>query len=89
MRGDGRRPKDIRGIRILPHSLRYAEGSATIEVGETQIVCSATIEGKTPHETKISLNNHYNGEFVEPHGERTQRGYGIEVLERFVREEPA
>lgn len=45
-----------------------------------------TIEGKTPIESKISLNNHYNGSFIEPDGRRTQRGYGIEVLERFVRE---
>jgi predicted dehydrogenase len=45
-----------------------------------------TIEGKTPNDRKISINNHYNGEFFEPHGERTQRGYGVEVIERFARE---
>jgi predicted dehydrogenase len=45
-----------------------------------------TIEGLTPHEVKISMNNHYNGTFLEPDGERSQRGYGIEVLEKFVRE---
>jgi D-galacturonate reductase len=45
-----------------------------------------TIEGRTPLERKITLNNHYNGTFVEPWGERSQRGYGIEVLERFARE---
>ncbi len=45
-----------------------------------------TIEGKTPIESKITLNNHYNGAFIEPDGRRTQRGYGIEVIERFVRE---
>jgi hypothetical protein len=32
------------------------------------------------------MNNHYNGSFLEPWGERSQRGYGIEVIERFVRE---
>ena len=45
-----------------------------------------TVEGKTPFDMKISMNNHYNGTFVEPWGERSQRGYGIEVIERFVRE---
>jgi len=45
-----------------------------------------TIEGQTPLPLKISINNHYNGRFLEPHGERTQRGYGIEALEHFVRE---
>jgi hypothetical protein len=45
-----------------------------------------TIEGKTPVDMKISLNNHYSSEFIEPDGRRTQRGYGIEALERFMRE---
>lgn len=45
-----------------------------------------TIEGETPFTRKITMNNHYNGTFLEPWGERTQRGYGIEVLDRFVRE---
>ena len=45
-----------------------------------------TVEGRTPIERKISMNNHYNGTFLEPWGERSQRGYGIEVLERFVSE---
>ena len=45
-----------------------------------------TIEGKTPLVRKITMNNHYNGTFLEPWGERSQRGYGVEVLERFARE---
>ncbi|MCA9100495.1 MAG: Gfo/Idh/MocA family oxidoreductase [Planctomycetales bacterium] len=45
-----------------------------------------TVEGETPLVRKISMNNHYNGEFVEPWGARSQRGYGVEVLERFARE---
>jgi D-galacturonate reductase len=45
-----------------------------------------TIEGRTPLARKITMNNHYNGTFLEPWGQRSQRGYGVEVLERFVRE---
>ncbi|MEX2560774.1 MAG: Gfo/Idh/MocA family oxidoreductase [Pirellulales bacterium] len=45
-----------------------------------------TIEGRTPMARKITMNNHYNGTFIEPWNERSQRGYGIEVLERFIRE---
>jgi len=45
-----------------------------------------TVEGKTPFTLKNSMNNHYNGSFVEPWGARAQRGYGIEVIERFLRE---
>ena len=45
-----------------------------------------TVEEKTPGEIKITQNNHYSARFLEPWGERSQRGYGVEVLERFVRE---
>jgi D-galacturonate reductase len=45
-----------------------------------------TIEGKTPNTFKITMNTHYNGTFVEPWGDRSQRGYGVEVLRRFVEE---
>ena len=45
-----------------------------------------TVEGRTPIELKTTINNHYNGRFLEPWGERSQRGYGIEVIERFLAE---
>jgi D-galacturonate reductase len=45
-----------------------------------------TVEGQTPSAIKTTLNNHYSGKFLEPWDERSQRGYGVEVLERFARE---
>lgn len=45
-----------------------------------------TIEGLSPSEFKYTPNHHYNCAFLEPWNERTQRGYGIEVIERFFRE---
>jgi D-galacturonate reductase len=45
-----------------------------------------TVEGKTPLSLKTTINTHYNGTFLEPWGERSQRGYGVEVIERFLRE---
>lgn len=45
-----------------------------------------TVEGRTPFTLKTTMNNHYNGTFVEPWGERSQRGYGIETIERFFHE---
>jgi D-galacturonate reductase len=45
-----------------------------------------TVEDRTPHQLKITPNHHYNGTFVEPWGQRSQRGYGIEVLQRFFEE---
>jgi predicted dehydrogenase len=48
-----------------------------------------TVEGRSPGEIKNTPNHHYNGTFLEPWGElgeRSQRGYGIEVLRRFFEE---
>jgi predicted dehydrogenase len=45
-----------------------------------------TVEGRSPGEIKITPNHHYNGTFLEPWGERSQRGYGIETLQRFFEE---
>jgi predicted dehydrogenase len=45
-----------------------------------------TVEGRTPGDLKITPNHHYNGTFLEPWGQRSQRGYGIEVLRRFFEE---
>ncbi len=33
-----------------------------------------TVEGKTPLSLKTTMNNHYNGSFLEPWGQRSQRG---------------
>lgn len=45
-----------------------------------------TIEGRTPTERKITPNHHYNAEVLEPWGNRATRGYGLETIERFIRE---
>lgn len=44
------------------------------------------VESRTPNELKNTPNYHYNGTFLEPWGERSQRGYGIEIIERYFRE---
>jgi predicted dehydrogenase len=45
-----------------------------------------TVENRTPQDMKYTPNHHYNGTFIEPWGERSQRGYGIEILRRFFEE---
>lgn len=45
-----------------------------------------TVEGRSPGEFKITPNYHYNGTFIEPWEQRTQRGYGLEILRRFFEE---
>ncbi len=47
-RVDGRRPDEIRKVRIRPNYLKYAEGSVLIEGGNTQILCAVSVENKVP-----------------------------------------
>lgn len=45
-----------------------------------------TVEERTPQTMKYTPNHHYNAAFLEPWNERSQRGYGIEILHRFFEE---
>jgi ribonuclease PH len=47
-RGDGRRPNELRKVRILPDFLKHAEGSVLIEMGATRVVCTASVEARVP-----------------------------------------
>jgi ribonuclease PH len=48
MRPDGRAPDHIRPVHIERGYLRYAEGSALIDMGNTRVLCAATIEDRVP-----------------------------------------
>ena len=47
-RADGRKPEEIRQIKITRKYISHAEGSVFIEMGKTRLVCTATIEEKVP-----------------------------------------
>ena len=47
-RGDGRAPNQLRPVKIVPDYLKFAEGSALIRVGDTRVLCAATIEDRVP-----------------------------------------
>jgi ribonuclease PH len=48
MRPDGRRPDELRPVRITPDYNLYAEGSVLIECGSTRLICTASVEEKVP-----------------------------------------
>lgn len=48
MRVDGRQPEGLREIHIEPHFIKHAEGSVLITIGDTKVICTATIEEKVP-----------------------------------------
>lgn len=45
---DGRRPDELRPIKISPNFTKFAEGSVLIEVGNTMVLCNASVEEKVP-----------------------------------------
>jgi ribonuclease PH len=47
-RPDGRRPDQLRDIRITRHWLDHAEGSALIEFGATRVLCAASVLEEVP-----------------------------------------
>ena len=48
MRSDGRGWDELRPVTITRGIMKYAEGSALIEAGETKVLCTATIEDRVP-----------------------------------------
>lgn len=48
MRPDGRANDELRPVCITPGYLSFAEGSALIEMGETRVLCAATVEERVP-----------------------------------------
>lgn len=47
-RVDGRSPEEGRPLTITPRYLKHAEGSVLIEVGDTKVICAATVEERVP-----------------------------------------
>ncbi len=47
-RTDGRRADELREVRITPDFMPYAEGSALIEMGQTRVICTATLDERVP-----------------------------------------
>lgn len=48
VRADGRKEDELRAVKIIPGYLKYPEGSVLVEMGETKVICSATVEDKVP-----------------------------------------
>ena len=47
-REDGRANDEIRPVKITRGFIKYAEGSCLIEVGDTKVICTASVEEKVP-----------------------------------------
>jgi len=47
-RRKGRAPDALREVRITPNFTKYAEGSVLVEMGETRVICTASVEERVP-----------------------------------------
>lgn len=48
MRVDGRKPKQLREVKMIPGFIRNIEGSVLIEAGNTRVICTAGVEESVP-----------------------------------------
>ncbi len=48
MRPDGRRPDELRHLEIIPGFQKHAEGSALVKLGDTWVLCAASVENTVP-----------------------------------------
>jgi len=63
MRPDGRRSDELRKIKIHRNFIKTAEGSVLIEVGDTRVICTASIEDKVPPFLKDQNKGWITGEY--------------------------
>jgi len=47
-RVDGRQADELRPLKITRNYIKHAEGSVLVELGDTKVICTCTIEDKVP-----------------------------------------
>lgn len=62
-RNDNRAPDQLRPVNIIPDFISTAEGSALIEVGNTRVICTASIEETVPSFRRNSGKGWVTGEY--------------------------
>ena len=48
MRPSGRRPDELRQVKLEPGVNKHAEGSCLVRFGDTQVLCTASLEDRVP-----------------------------------------
>src|ERR1700677_4511973 len=62
-RSDNRSPDQLRPVNIVPDFISTAEGSALIEMGNTRVICTASIEETVPPFLRNSGKGWISGEY--------------------------
>ena len=63
-RADGRAYNELRPVSIAPGFQLFAEGSALIELGKTQVLCSVSVEDRVPNFLKNSGTGWITAEYA-------------------------
>ncbi|REE56457.1 ribonuclease PH [Paenibacillus taihuensis] len=63
MRTDGRQTAELRPVSITLHPNKHAEGSVLIAFGDTQVLCTATVEERVPPFMKGQGKGWINAEY--------------------------
>jgi ribonuclease PH len=62
-RSDNRAPDQLRPVNIVPDFISTAEGSALIEMGNTRVICTASVEETVPTFLRNSGKGWISGEY--------------------------
>jgi len=63
MRSDGRKPLQIRPVKITRRFLKHPEGAVLMELGETKVICTASVEEGVPKFLKDSPQGWVTSEY--------------------------
>ncbi len=63
MRPSGRKPDQLRDLRITRHYTRHAEGSVLMEFGDTRVLCTASVLNQQPPHLKGSPQGWVTAEY--------------------------
>lgn len=60
---DGRRPDELRPVRLQTNVLDFAEGSCLVEFGKTRVLCAASVEDRQPPFLRNTLSGWVTAEY--------------------------
>jgi len=60
---DQRKPADLRPVKVTRGFLKHAEGSCLIELGNTKVICAASVENKLPLWMQDKTSGWVTGEY--------------------------
>ncbi len=62
-RPDGRRPDQLRSVKLTRGTMKFADASCLVEWGDTKVICTATVEEKVPPFLRNSGTGWVTGEY--------------------------